>query len=149
LAETMTKSLSYLVLSVSLLAALVVSHADGLPIAPAKRYDVDNLIHDGETLVTRPQAIITGNHDHTLHGKLIDCGIAGIFDSRTTEELQKAYDEAGCKNKLGPFQLITNAQNQISVLPGKDGKNHSLGHFDLTGTKEHPYDKTESAHPKP
>ncbi|KAF9583198.1 hypothetical protein BGW38_010038 [Lunasporangiospora selenospora] len=129
--------------AIVILAALAIaSNVQGAPIAAEKRYDLDNLVHDTTTLVTRPQAIITGNHDHALHGRLIDCGIAGIFDSRTTAELQKAYDDAGCKNKLGPLQLLGNLQNQIAVLPGKDGKNHSFGRLDLLGNKKHPYDES-------
>ncbi|KAF9957717.1 hypothetical protein BGZ72_001478 [Mortierella alpina] len=138
------KSFSFIVITLSALATLLASGVNGLPIAPEKRYDLDNLVHDVTTIVTRPQAIITGNHDHTLHGKLIDCGIAGIFDSRTTEELQRDYDAAGCKNKLGPFQLITNVQNAIAIIPDENGVNHSLGQFDLLGTKKHP-----SAKPAP
>ncbi|KAG0285271.1 hypothetical protein BGZ97_007873 [Linnemannia gamsii] len=137
---TRAKSFSAVAI-LAVVASLLVSNVHGAPIAAEKRYDLNNLDHDTTTLVTRPQAIITGNHDHALHGRLIDCGIAGIFDSRTTEELQKAYDEAGCKNTVGPFQLLGNIQNQIAVLPGKDDKNHSLGHIDLLGNKEHPYDK--------
>ncbi|KAF9277808.1 hypothetical protein BGZ68_008987 [Mortierella alpina] len=138
------KSFSIIVVTLSVFATLLASGVSGLPIAAEKRYDLDNLVHDVTTIVTRPQAIITGNHDHTLHGKLIDCGIAGIFDSRTTEELQRDYDAAGCKNTLGPFQLITNAQNQIAVIPDENGVNHSIGRFDLLGTKKHP-----SAKPAP
>ncbi|KAK3841520.1 MAG: hypothetical protein J3R72DRAFT_524350 [Linnemannia gamsii] len=144
---TRVKSFSAIVI-LAAVSSLLVSNVHGAPIAVEKRYDVDNLVHDGTTLVTRPQAIITGNHDHALHGRLIDCGIAGIFDSRTTEELQKAYDAAGCKNKVGPLQLLGNVQNQIAVLPGKDGKNHSLGHLDLLGNKEHPDKDTTPSSPK-
>ncbi|CAO3568888.1 unnamed protein product [Mortierella alpina] len=139
-----TKSFNIVALTLSVVVALLASGVNGLPIAAEKRYDLDNLVHDVTTIVTRPQAIITGNHDHTLHGKLIDCGIAGIFDSRTTEELQRDYDAAGCKNKLGPFQLITNVQNQIAIIPDENGINHSIGNFDLLGTKKHP-----SAKPAP
>ncbi|KAF9571441.1 hypothetical protein EC968_000536 [Mortierella alpina] len=131
-------------ISLGVLATLFACGVNGLPIAAEKRYDLDNLVHDVTTIVTRPQAIITGNHDHALHGRLIDCGIAGIFDSRTTEELQRDYDAAGCKNKLGPLQLLGNAQNLIAVIPDENGINHSLGHLDLLGTERHP-----SAKPTP
>ncbi|KAF9957716.1 hypothetical protein BGZ72_001477 [Mortierella alpina] len=121
-----------------MLATFLSPGANGLPMALEKRYGLDNLVHDVEGLVTHPQSLITGTHNHVLHGKLIDCGYASIFDSRTTEELQKAYNDHDCDNKLGLFQLLGNAQDIIAVLPDQNGVNHSFLQFDLLGTQEHP-----------
>ncbi|KAF9277807.1 hypothetical protein BGZ68_008986 [Mortierella alpina] len=136
-ASVATKSISFLALSLGALATFLACGVSGLPIEAEKRYDLDNLIHDVTTIVTRPQAIITGNHDHSLHGRLIDCGIAGIFDGRTTEELQRDYDAAGCANKIGAFQELGNVQNNIAIIPDENGINHSIGRLDLLGTKRY------------
>ncbi|KAF9964090.1 hypothetical protein BGZ70_006953, partial [Mortierella alpina] len=71
-------------------------------------------------LLNEPAAPGQSTHNYFLHDKLIDCRHVGIFDSKPTEELQNAYEDYDCDNKLGLFQLLVNAQNVIAVLPDED-----------------------------
>ncbi|KAI8866919.1 hypothetical protein GQ42DRAFT_65429 [Ramicandelaber brevisporus] len=99
-------------LSLSLLAAVMLQAV----------LAADTFIDTGKKLLTNPVKTVAGcNHDHVLHACLINCGMAGLTDSRNNCDLQASYFSCGCGSRQsllvgGVTRLATLLQNTAATV---------------------------------